>query len=112
MDIRRIDENLSISTQISVEDIDRLASLGYRGVICNRPDGEGPGQPSFADIEQAARRRGLQAHYIPVFPGAATDRDAARFAEALRSTPGPVLAYCFSGNRSAALWSMARARSA
>lgn len=112
MDIRKIDETLSVSTQISVEDIDRLASLGYRGVICNRPDGEGRGQPSFAEIEQAARGKGLQARYIPVVPGAATDRDAALFADAIRSMPGPVLAYCFSGNRSASLWSMARARTA
>jgi sulfide:quinone oxidoreductase len=42
---------------------------GFRSIICNRPDGEGNDQPTFSEIEEAARAAGLEAYYMPVVPG-------------------------------------------
>ncbi|ETX29061.1 bifunctional protein tyrosine phosphatase family protein/NAD(P)/FAD-dependent oxidoreductase [Roseivivax isoporae] len=110
MDIRRIDDRLSVSPQIDADDVAALAAEGYRAIICNRPDGEGADQPSFDEIDRAARAHGLEARYIPVATGMVKDEDARAFAEALRTLPGPALAYCRSGTRSATLWSLTEAR--
>lgn len=109
MDIRKLDENVSVSPQLRPEEITELATLGFRSVICNRPDGEEPGQPGFAEIEAAARQHGLEARFVPVISGALRPEDVAAFDEALRELPGPVLAYCRSGTRSAMLWALAQA---
>ncbi|SLN19749.1 Beta-lactamase hydrolase-like protein [Roseivivax jejudonensis] len=109
MDIHTIDDRLAVSPQITAADVAALAAEGYRGIICNRPDGEGADQPSFEEIERAASENGLEARYLPVTTGMVRDADAEAFAEALRTLPGPVLAYCRSGTRSATLWALSEA---
>jgi sulfide:quinone oxidoreductase len=110
MNIRKIDDRLAVSPQIAVDDLPKLAAEGYRAVICNRPDGEGGDQPSFEEIERAARENGLEARYLPVASGLVRDEDAEEFAEAMRTLPGPVVAYCRSGTRSATLWALSEAK--
>ncbi|MGI9500254.1 MAG: beta-lactamase hydrolase domain-containing protein, partial [Geminicoccaceae bacterium] len=44
---RKVTENLSVSPQITTSDIEAIAAAGFRSIICNRPDGEAPDQPSF-----------------------------------------------------------------
>ena len=110
MNIQKIDDRLAISPQIAVDDLPKLAAEGYRAVICNRPDGEGGDQPTFEEIERAARENGLEARYLPVMSGAVRDEGAEEFAAAMRSLPGPVLAYCRSGTRSATLWALSEAK--
>jgi sulfide:quinone oxidoreductase len=110
MDARRITEQLSVGPQIGPADLAEAAAAGFRAVICNRPDGEGPDQPTFEEIELAARQAGLEARYIPVAQGLVRDEDAEAFARAMAELPKPVLAYCRTGTRSATLWSLAEAR--
>ncbi|MGM0559701.1 MAG: TIGR01244 family sulfur transferase [Pseudomonadota bacterium] len=110
MNIRKIDDSLAVSPQIAVDDLPKLAAEGYRAVICNRPDGEGGDQPSFEEIERAARENGMEARYLPVESGLVRDENADDFAEAMRTLPGPVLAYCRSGTRSATLWALSEAK--
>jgi sulfide:quinone oxidoreductase len=107
MDIRKINRGLSVSPQIAPADMAELKMAGFRSIICNRPDGEGNDQPTFSEIEEAARAAGLEAHYMPVVPGRVADEDAGRFDEALSDLPGPVLAYCRTGTRSTTLWALA-----
>ncbi|NNF70798.1 MAG: TIGR01244 family phosphatase, partial [Rhodobacteraceae bacterium] len=109
MEIKPITAKLSVSGQITPEDVKTIAEQGYRAIICNRPDGEGADQPTFEEIEAAAREVGLDARYIPVATGRVTDADAAAFGAALDELPRPVLGYCRSGMRSATLWSLANA---
>ena len=109
MEIKPITAKLSVSGQITPEDVKTIAEQGYRAIICNRPDGEGTDQPTFEEIEAAAREVGLDARYIPVATGRVTDADAAAFGAALDELPRPVLGYCRSGMRSATLWSLANA---
>jgi sulfide:quinone oxidoreductase len=108
MDIRTIAPALSVGGQITAADVSRLAHRGFRSIICNRPDGEGPDQPAFAEIAAAARAAGMQARHIPV-AGQVSHSDAAAFGRAMEEMPKPVFAYCRSGMRSEALWSVSGA---
>ncbi|MFC4271235.1 TIGR01244 family phosphatase [Sneathiella chungangensis] len=106
MEVKKISGNLSVSAQILPEDIEELAKLGYKAIICNRPDGEGADQPTFAEIKKVAHKAGLEAVYIPIVSGRVQDSDARSFGDAVTSLPNPVLAYCRTGTRSATLWSL------
>ncbi len=109
MDIRRITDGLSVSPQITAADIPALKDAGFRSIIANRPDAEGPDQPGHDEMQAAAAEAGLEFRYLPVTPGTVKDETAAAFDKALTELPGPVLAYCRTGTRSATLWSLAEA---
>ncbi|MGV3693405.1 MAG: TIGR01244 family sulfur transferase [Paracoccus marcusii] len=109
MDPRTLSPQFAVSPQITPQDIPALKAQGYRAIIANRPDGEGADQPTFAEIETAAHAAGMQARYIPISGGMVGDDDVEAFRSALRAMPGPVLAYCRSGTRSATLWALAQA---
>ena len=83
-------------------------AAGFGGIVCNRPDGEEPGQPAEGGIAAAAREAGLEFRSIPVSGGLVRPGDLDRFRAALDEMPGPVLAYCRSGTRCTMLWSMAQ----
>lgn len=109
MDIRNLTPDLSVSPQITAADIPAIKAAGFRAIICNRPDGEGADQPAFAGIARAAAEAGLESVYQPVVSGRVTAGQARAFGAALGRLPGPVLAFCRSGTRSATLWAMAAA---
>jgi sulfide:quinone oxidoreductase len=104
MHAKPINPNFAVSEQITVAQIAEVKAAGFKSIICNRPDGEGYDQPDFSEIEQAAKAAGLQARYIPVNPGMMSHADVQAFAEAIKTLPAPVLAFCRSGARSTALW--------
>ncbi|MHA7886303.1 bifunctional protein tyrosine phosphatase family protein/NAD(P)/FAD-dependent oxidoreductase [Roseicyclus sp.] len=110
MDARTINSGLSVSPQITAEDVKTAKDHGFRAIICNRPDGEGMDQPNFEEIETAAKALGLEARYLPIVAGKVQDEDAEAFGKLLEELPGPVLAYCRTGTRSATLWSLAVAK--
>jgi sulfide:quinone oxidoreductase len=101
-------DNLSVCSFVSPAELPQVARE-FRTIVNARPDAEESGQPSSAEIEQAARRLGLEYVHIPVVPGQITDEQVAAFAEALDAKPGPVLAFCKSGTRAASLWALSRA---
>ncbi len=107
---KAITAGLSVSEQITPAMLRDIADQGYKAVICNRPDGEGMDQPTFDEIEAAARAAGLQARYLPITQGKVTDEDAAAFGAMMQELPKPVLAFCRSGMRSATLWSLSVAK--
>lgn len=106
MDIRPITKQLAVSPQILASDVAYIADIGFRSIICNRPDGESPDQPSFSEIETAAKKAGLEVRYLPIVAGQMEPGDPVDFAAALAEIPGPVLAYCRTGTRSATLWAL------
>ncbi|QBF30226.1 bifunctional protein tyrosine phosphatase family protein/NAD(P)/FAD-dependent oxidoreductase [Thalassococcus sp. S3] len=106
MELNKISSKIAVSPQITAEDVAKVAAKGYRAIICNRPDGEGADQPSFEEIEAAAKAAGVEARYVPVQSGMVKDADVAAFDDALNAVPRPVLAYCRTGTRSATLWSL------
>jgi sulfide:quinone oxidoreductase len=106
MTIKTITPTLSVSPQILPNQVASLAKAGFKSIICNRPDGEGADQPSFAEIEAAATAARMQATYLPIVSGKVGDADAVAFGALLDSLPKPILAYCRTGTRSATLWSL------
>ena len=111
MEYTRLSEQLATAPQVRPEDLREIAVSGFVGIINNRPDGEAPDQPSSLELEAEAKRVGLAYWHVPVVPGAMADKDVRAFAEALGEADGPVLAFCRTGNRSAALWKAAQALS-
>ncbi len=109
MDIKSLASGISVSQQIMASELQAIKDAGFRGVICNRPDGEGADQPTFDEIARAAQAVGIEARYQPILAGKVSDDDAAAFDTALTDLPGPVLAYCRTGTRSATLWSLSQA---
>jgi len=107
--MKPINTQISVSPQIRPEDLADIAQQGFRSVICNRPDGEGADQPSFEEIEEAAKKFNLEARYLPIVAGKVQDEDATAFGGLLDALPKPVLAYCRTGTRSATLWSLSQA---
>jgi sulfide:quinone oxidoreductase len=110
MEINRISTRLSVSAQIAPSDLAQIAAEGFRSVICNRPDGEGPDQPAAATIKAEANRLGLEFAYVPAKSGAITASNVADMRKAMRNMPGPILAYCRSGARSTKLFELAEAQ--
>ncbi len=109
MQINKVDQDISVSPQISAADVTAIAEAGFKTIICNRPDGEGNDQPLFHEIEEAAKQVGLIAHYQPVESGKVSDADADAFSALMEAAPKPAFAYCRTGTRSVTLWSLSRA---
>lgn len=109
MDIKRIDERVSVSPQIGVEDVAHLKAAGFVAIINNRPDGEDATQPQGAVIAEAAAAAGLRYFAIPLGRDGVRDELIEATREALDSVDGPVLAYCRSGTRSTTLWALSQA---
>lgn len=110
MEIKTITSGLSVSPQITAADMKAIKEAGFRSVICNRPDGEGADQPTFEELAKAAKKLGLEATYLPIVSGKVEDADADAFGAALGDLPGPTLAFCRTGTRSATLWSLSQAK--
>ncbi|MBN9480371.1 MAG: TIGR01244 family phosphatase [Bordetella sp.] len=108
MDIRPLDETLSISPQIAPEDLPAVAAQGFRSVISNRPDGEETGQPGAAELQQAAEAVGLVFAHLPVVGSAISDKDVADFHRLLVDLPKPVFGFCRTGTRTTTLWALAK----
>ncbi len=109
MQIKRIDDTLSVADQITPVDIAALAANGFKSIVCNRPDGEAADQPAFREIEESARAAGIVCAYLPITSGQVGDDDARKFGALLASLPGPALAFCRTGTRSTTLWSLSEA---
>lgn len=102
-----ITTNYSVAGQIQPADVDAVRELGFGTIICNRPDGEAPGQPAAAEIEAAAGAAGLAFHYNPLVPDRMTQDNVSTQGELASSAEKPVFAYCASGRRSTMLWMLA-----
>lgn len=107
MNPRTLDDQTMVSSQIQPSDVAALKQQGVTMIVCNRPDGEEPGQPTAAEIEKAAEEAGIAFRNIPIVRGIGP-ADAESMQEALEAADGKVLAYCRSGNRSALTWAVAR----
>ncbi|MBI1404092.1 MAG: TIGR01244 family phosphatase [Porphyrobacter sp.] len=110
MELRPIDATLAVAPQMQPEDLAGLADKGFAAVICNRPDGEEPGQPPLEAMRRAAQEEGLAFHHIPVTGGVYPPAAVAAFAAIRRGTQGKVLAYCRTGTRAATLDALANVR--
>lgn len=110
MDIRALTPDYAVSPQIDPADAEAIAAAGFTTVICNRPDGEVPPGLRAADVRAACEAAGLRFVENPMQPGTLDPAVLQGQGDAMAGADGPVFAYCASGNRSAILWSLVRAR--
>jgi len=101
---------VQIAGRLDRADIDALAKAGVRTIINNRPDGEDPGQLPAAEARRIAEAQGVVYHHIPITAATLLRADVDAFAAVLRHAPGPIVAHCRSGTRSALLWALTRMR--
>ncbi len=109
MELKRINQHITVSPQISPEDLSTIKAAGFTTIINNRPDGEEPGQLTHEEAAATAAKLGIQYRYIPVVTGSITRRDVTAHHNAVQRGPHKVLAHCRSGTRCYMLWGAARA---
>jgi uncharacterized protein (TIGR01244 family) len=108
-DIRSVTPEFATAPQLRPEDMAEAAARGFKRVINNRPDGEAPDQPTSAEMGAAARAAGLEYVEVP-FTMPPAPEHVAQVAEAVRTAPGPVLAFCRTGTRSITAWALGQAQ--
>ena len=109
MQARRVNADITVCDQIDVDDVSEIARLGYRSIVCNRPDAEAPGQTTYQEIAAEAQRLGLETRFQPIVSGHLSDQDGQEFKSIINELEGPALAYCAAGVRCIVLWSLAQA---
>jgi uncharacterized protein (TIGR01244 family) len=109
MDIRPLTPDYAVSPQIDLGDLPAIKAAGFHVVIDNRPDAEIPGALQTEAMRGAAEALGLIFVANPVIGGALTMANVEAQRAAIAEAPGPVLAYCASGNRSSIVWALAHA---
>lgn len=109
MKVAKINEDITVSDQITVSDITEITKQGFKTIFCHRPDGEGPDQPNFEEIDSAAKKEGIEVQYLPVTMGKISDNDIDQFSSCFENAIKPVFSYCRSGMRAITLWSLKEA---
>jgi uncharacterized protein (TIGR01244 family) len=109
LDLKRINDRITVSGQIEPEDVATLKAAGFTTIINNRPDGESPDQPEGAAIAAAAAAAGLAYHAIPLGREGVSPEMVEKTQAALEGSSGPVFAFCRSGTRSTTLWALSQA---
>lgn len=109
LELKRINEHVTVSPQISLEDIPAIKAAGFVAIINNRPDGESPDQTPGAEIEKAAHDAGLAYHFIPLGREGVSAQMVEDTKSVLEGSTGPVFCYCRSGTRSTTLWALSQA---
>jgi len=109
LELKRINDTITVSGQILPEDVSALKAAGFTTIINNRPDGESPDQPASVEIEAAAKAAGLNYVAIPLGRDGVTPDMVEKTRAALEGSDGPVFAFCRSGTRSTTLWALSQA---
>lgn len=99
MKTKRINSDISVCDQISADNVSLVGALGFKTIICNRPDGETIDQELFEIIKNLAEKAGLNTEYVPIQSSIPTPSELSKLADVLKNAPKPVLAYCETGAR-------------
>lgn len=107
MKLVSVSDTFAVSPQLEPSDMRGLTDAGFSTVICNRPDGEEPSQPTVALMREAAEAAGLAFHHIPVSGGEFPPVAVKAFGKVREAADGNVLAFCRTGTRSITLDALA-----
>lgn len=109
MELKRINERVSVAGQIAINDLAELKAAGFTTLVNNRPDGEAPDQATDAEMRAAAEAAGLAYSFIPMGREGVSPDMVANTRKVLEESTGPVLCYCRTGTRSTTLWALSQA---
>ena len=106
MQIVNISGLYNVSPQISLTDVEILSEKGFEKIICNRPDFEVPPNFQSSVIEKSALEIGLSFEYHPLTFENMNTENIEKQMSFIKESERPVLAYCTSGTRCAAIWAL------
>ena len=110
MKFAKINNELTVSDQITIEDLKEIQAQGYKTIFCNRPDQESEDQLDFSAIEKEAHNLGIKIIHQPVIGGQISDDDIAQFSCYFEVAQKPIFAYCRTGTRCSTLWALSHAK--
>ena len=110
MKFAKINNELTVSDQITIKDLKEIHAQGYKTIFCNRPDHESEGQLDFSLIEKEAQNLDIKAIHQPVVGGQISDNDIAQFGSYFEIAQKPIFAYCRTGTRCSTLWALSHAK--
>ena len=110
MKFAKINNELTVSDQITIEDLKEIHAQGYKTIFCNRPDHESDGQLDFSAIDKEAQNLGIKAIHQPVIGGQISDDDITQFGSYFEEAQKPIFAYCRTGTRCSTLWALSHAK--
>ena len=106
MQISNIYELYYVSPQITLMDMEFLLKKGFKKIICNRPDFEVPPNIQSNVIAKSALEIGISFEYHPLTFENMYAENIEKQMAFIEESESPVLAYCTSGTRSAAIWAL------
>lgn len=104
----RITDKIWTGSRPSAEQMEALRNQGVAVIVNHRPDGEEPGQPTSAELAEAAERHGLRYVHAPV--SGMPNPSAVDATKEVLDTLGDderAFFFCKSGTRSTGTWAMA-----
>ena len=110
--ITQLTPHFAVTGALQPADFAEIAAAGFKSILSNLPDGELAAYPTSAAGGGAGGARGARLPPRPHHQGRSvfSDRVVDGVGDALRELPGPVLAHCASGMRSAVAWAAAASR--
>lgn len=99
---------ITISGQITANDVVNLAEQGVKTIINNRPDGEEADQPTSDEIKAACTKHNIAYQQIAFAGGMLDMNHVQEFADFFNATQRPLHIFCRSGNRSINILQAAR----
>ena len=106
MQISNIYELYYVSPQITLMVMEFLLKKGFKKIICNRPDFEVPPNIQSNVIAKSALEIGISFEYHPLTFENMYAENIEKQMTFIEESESPVLAYCTSGTRSAAIWAL------
>ncbi len=104
--MRELPGDVFVGGQLDIVTMTALTEQGVMSFINNRPDNEGHMQPSSDSLAKATAELGVDYRHIPM-AGGLTSHILDASIDAYANLPRPIMAFCASGMRSAALWAFA-----
>ena len=106
MQIVNISGLYNVSPQISLKDVEILSKKGFEKIICNRPDFEVHPNIQSSLIGKVAIEIGISFEYLPLTFESMNAENIEKQLTFINESERPVLAYCTSGTRCAAIWAL------
>jgi sulfide:quinone oxidoreductase len=107
-----LSDAVAVGEMPNAEQIEILATAGFRSILNAQPDGEVERLLSATEAGTLARAKSLDYRHIPIESRRPSDMQIGAFAAALADLPKPIYACCYSGSRAAAAWALAAAQHA
>ncbi|GJD19845.1 hypothetical protein RIVM261_048010 [Rivularia sp. IAM M-261] len=93
---KKVSDNLSVAGQVTKEELQQLASEGFKSVLNLRGSNE---EGFFSDEQQQAEKLGLEYANVPLQPKQADEELTKQAIEQVENLPKPILIHCGGGAR-------------